>query len=93
LIYYPAFEQFKQMTKEGNLIPIYREILADIETPFLALIKLRAKPYLFLLESMEGSEKWDGTPSWEQSRIISSPSGDELPDPGTVGDPYPQSQR
>jgi len=57
-MYYPAFEQFKRLTKEGNLIPIYREILADTETPVSALMKLRAKPHLFLLESVEGGEKW-----------------------------------
>ncbi|MCJ7662649.1 MAG: anthranilate synthase component I [Desulfobacterales bacterium] len=57
-MYYPAFEQFKRLTSEGNLIPIYREILADTETPVSALMKLRAKPHLFLLESVEGGEKW-----------------------------------
>jgi anthranilate synthase component 1 len=57
-MHYPAFEQFKQLSHEGNLIPIYREILADTETPVSALMKLRAKPHLFLLESVEGGEKW-----------------------------------
>ena len=51
-MYYPAFERFKQLTNEGNLIPIYREILADTETPVSALMKLRAKPHCFLLESV-----------------------------------------
>jgi anthranilate synthase component 1 len=57
-MYYPAFEQFKQLAEEGNLIPIYREILADTETPVSALMKLYAKPHVFLLESVEGGEKW-----------------------------------
>lgn len=57
-MHYPAFEQFKRLTHEGNLIPLYREILADMETPVSALMKLRAKPHLFLLESVEGGEKW-----------------------------------
>src|SRR4030042_1630355 len=57
-MHYPAFEQFKRLTKEGNLIPIYREILADTETPVSAMMKLRAKTHLFLLESVEGGEKW-----------------------------------
>jgi anthranilate synthase component I len=57
-MYYPAFEQFKHMVPTGNLIPIYREILADTETPVSALMKLRAKTHLFLLESVEGGEKW-----------------------------------
>jgi anthranilate synthase component 1 len=57
-MYYPTFETFTKLAKEGNLIPVYREILADMETPVSALMKLRSKPHLFLLESVEGGEKW-----------------------------------
>ena len=57
-MYYPTFEKFKELAKEGNLIPVYREILADTETPVSALMKLRSEPHLFLLESVEGGEKW-----------------------------------
>jgi anthranilate synthase component 1 len=57
-MHYPDFKQFKRLAQGGNLIPLYREILADTETPVSALIKLRAKSHLFLLESVEGGEKW-----------------------------------
>ena len=57
-MYYPTFETFNKLAKEGNLIPISREILADMETPVSTLMKLRSKPHLFLLESVEGGEKW-----------------------------------
>ena len=57
-MYYPTFEQFKELAQEGNLIPIYREILADMETPVSTLMKLRHEPHVFLLESVEGGEKW-----------------------------------
>lgn len=57
-MHYPAFNQFERLTKQGNLIPIYQEILADTETPVSALMKLRAKTHCFLLESVEGGEKW-----------------------------------
>jgi anthranilate synthase component 1 len=57
-MYYPTFETFTKLAEEGNLIPVYREILADMETPVSALMKLRSKPHLFLLESVEGGEKW-----------------------------------
>ena len=57
-MYCPDFETFKRLAKEGNLIPVYREILADTETPVSALMKLRSKPNVFLLESVEGGEKW-----------------------------------
>jgi anthranilate synthase component 1 len=55
---YPAFETFKELAKRGNLIPLYKEILADMETPVSALMKLRSRPNVFLLESVEGGEKW-----------------------------------
>jgi len=45
------------MAREGNLIPVYKEILADLETPLSAFLKLRGKTG-FLLESVEGGEKW-----------------------------------
>jgi len=54
----PNFETFTKLAKEGNLIPVYREILADTETPVTALMKLAGRPHLFLLESVEGGEKW-----------------------------------
>ena len=38
--YYPAFDQFKKLSKKGNLIPVYREIFADMETPVSAFKKL-----------------------------------------------------
>ena len=42
---------------EGNLVPIYREVAADLETPVSAYLKLREGPYSFLLESVEGGER------------------------------------
>jgi anthranilate synthase component I len=54
---YPDVESFKMLSKKGNLIPIYREILADTETPVSAALKLGGSPS-FLLESMIGGEKW-----------------------------------
>jgi len=57
-MYYPSFETFRTMSTQGNLIPVYREIIADMETPVSALMKLRLCRHLFLLESVEGGEKW-----------------------------------
>lgn len=57
-MYYPDGATFKKLSGEGNLIPVYREILADLETPVTALMKLREKSHVFLLESVEGGEKW-----------------------------------
>ena len=54
---YPDLETFKSLSSKGNLIPVYREILADTETPVSATLKLGGSP-AFLLESMVGGEKW-----------------------------------
>ncbi|HEC85899.1 MAG: anthranilate synthase component I [Candidatus Parabeggiatoa sp. nov. 2] len=52
-------EQFSQLAAEGyNRIPICREILADLDTPLTAYLKLAKGPYSYLLESVEGGEKW-----------------------------------
>lgn len=56
--YFPDFKEFKTKTCAGNLIPVYREIIADTETPVSAFMKLSASKYCFLLESIEGGEKW-----------------------------------
>jgi anthranilate synthase component 1 len=55
----PSFEEFQQFAQEGNLIPVRCEVLADMETPVSAFLKLRsANPGAdaFLLESVEGGE-------------------------------------
>ena len=54
----PSLEEFKQKAKKGNLIPVYREILADMETPVSAFLRIDDGRHSFLLESMEGGEKW-----------------------------------
>lgn len=52
-----TFHEFKSLSAKGNLIPLYKEILGDIETPVNAFIKLNKKPS-FLLESVVGGEIW-----------------------------------
>ncbi len=54
---YPALEQFRELSKKGNVVPVYREILADTDTPVTAFLKLGTSPS-FLLESVEGGETW-----------------------------------
>ena len=57
-MYFPTFEQFVSHSSVGNLIPVYREILADMETPVSAFRKIDNGHTSFLLESIEGGEKW-----------------------------------
>jgi len=55
---YPDFATFTDLARQGNLIPVYREILGDLETPVSAYKKLRSDGGSYLLESVEGGEKW-----------------------------------
>ncbi|HBD85019.1 MAG TPA: anthranilate synthase component I, partial [Dehalococcoidia bacterium] len=55
-MYSPTLEQVEQYAKTANLVPIYREINADLETPVSAYLKIARPPYSFLLESVEGGE-------------------------------------
>jgi len=55
-MYYPSLEQVKQLRDKGNIIPIYRDIVADLETPVSAFLKVCHGGYSFLLESVEGGE-------------------------------------
>ena len=56
-MYYPTLEEVKQLADRGNLVPVYREIDADLETPVSAYLKVSRPPYSFLLESVEGGER------------------------------------
>ncbi|AFZ46384.1 anthranilate synthase, component I [Cyanobacterium stanieri PCC 7202] len=54
---YPDFDEFSSLTNQGNFIPVYQELVADLETPVSAWYKVCAdQPYSFLLESVEGGE-------------------------------------
>lgn len=57
-MYYPNRETFKALASRGNLIPVYREIMADMDTPVSAFRKIDDGRYAYLLESIEGGEKW-----------------------------------
>lgn len=54
----PSFKEFARLAKQGNLIPIYQELLMDLETPLSFFKRLDRDRYSFLLESIEGSERW-----------------------------------
>ena len=55
-MYYPTKNEFRSLAARGNLIPVYFELLADMETPVSAYQKLRGKGPAFLFESVEGGE-------------------------------------
>jgi len=51
-----AFEKLK--TQNHTHIPLVREVLADLDTPLSAYLKLANAPYTYLFESVHGGEKW-----------------------------------
>jgi anthranilate synthase component 1 len=56
-MYYPDIKKFLKLAKKGLVVPIYKEILADLTTPVSAFRKLsKGSKYSFLLESVEGGE-------------------------------------
>jgi len=57
-MYFPSLDGFRKLAAQGNLIPVFREILADMDTPVSAFKKIDDGETSFLLESIEGGEKW-----------------------------------
>lgn len=54
----PDFAEFCALAEPGKRVAVTREILADLETPVSAFLKLDDGGDAFLLESVEGPEKW-----------------------------------
>ena len=57
----PNFVEFQRLARRGNVVPVYRAVVADLLSPVAAYLKLtpqtaHAHPYSFLLESVEGGE-------------------------------------
>jgi len=69
-------EQFAELAQAGyNRIPVYREVLADLDTPLSTYLKLASGPYSYLFESVQGGEKWGrysiiGLPSVEVLKVF-----------------------
>ena len=52
-------QTFEKLKQQGyNRIPLIREVLADLDTPLSTYLKLANGPYSYLLESVQGGEKW-----------------------------------
>ena len=55
---YPSLAECRELAKVGNLIPLSEEVHFDWETPLSAFRKIEDGKFSFLLESVEGGEKW-----------------------------------
>src|SRR5262245_51505027 len=55
-MYSPTLDEFLKLAAQGNMVPVTRKLLADIETPLSAYRKIRGPGESFLFESVEGGE-------------------------------------
>ena len=55
---FPSRDAFCELARAGNLIPIFREIIADMETPVSAFAKIDTGEHSFLFESVEKGGKF-----------------------------------
>ena len=55
----PTLDEVRRLADEGagNIVPLFAEVRADLETPVSAYLKVARGPYSFLLESVEGGER------------------------------------
>ena len=86
--YQPSLEEARTLAGRGNLLPVFREVTADLETPVSAYLKVARGQHSFLLESVEGGERlgrysFIGT---EPYRVLRSP-------PGSASDPLREIER
>jgi anthranilate synthase component 1 len=52
-------DEFEKLREQGfNRVPVYRSVLADLDTPLSVYLKLAEGPDAYLLESVEGGETW-----------------------------------
>jgi anthranilate synthase component 1 len=52
----PPLSEIQKLSTKGNVVAVYREVRADLETPVSAFLKVARGDYSFLLESVEGGE-------------------------------------
>ncbi|HUF36448.1 MAG TPA: chorismate-binding protein [Gemmatimonadales bacterium] len=53
-----GFDDFAARARGGGMVPVTRQVVLDGDTPVTAFAKLHRGPYGFLLESLEGGERW-----------------------------------
>lgn len=57
---FPNFSEFRRLSTRGNVVPLFRGVLADLLSPVSAFLRIapqnRPAPFSFLLESVEGGE-------------------------------------
>lgn len=57
-MFYPDLEKIIELSSSYNIIPVSMEVYADLETPITLLRRFEDNEYCFLLESVQGGERW-----------------------------------
>jgi anthranilate synthase component 1 len=57
-VYHPGKKKFLSLAQQGNIVPVFREVTADTETPISLFKKVAHGPESFLLESVQGGRRW-----------------------------------
>lgn len=84
-MYYPSLEEVRKLVGQGTAVPVYREIVADMDTPVSAFLKVNRNGHSFLLESVEGGERlarysFIGTDPYKVLTTWGKDDKDPLPD-------------
>jgi anthranilate synthase component 1 len=56
--HHPDRETFRKLAADHPVVPVWREVLADAQTPVSAFLRLEPRSQAFLLESVEGGDRW-----------------------------------
>ncbi len=54
----PSIDRFRELSRQYNFIPVWKELAMDVDTTVSLFLKTGDQKYAFLLESLEGGEKW-----------------------------------
>ena len=70
----PSRDEFLALARDHTVVPVWREVLADLETPVSAFVKLvgsaPSDPSGFLLESVEHAERQTPVPAWLRTGLL-----------------------
>src|SRR5438309_7686329 len=56
-MHYPSYEHFVELSRQANLVPVYRQLTGDTLTPVTAFCKIQEGDWAFLCESVVGGER------------------------------------
>lgn len=56
--HHPDRDRFRELAADHPVVPVWRELLADVQTPVGAFLRLEPRIDAFLLESVEGGDRW-----------------------------------